>query len=372
MPYLSLYFTEDIGMNAGAFGVFMAVSSLSGVVVNSLIANRSDRELDRKWIIMFAIISSALGYASYLVFHNFFILLIVVSLFSGLGAPVMPQIFAYAQESANVSNPDDKTFAMSTLRSLFSLGFLVGPLAGTLFLTWMGYKGLFLGTSTIYLTIASLVFLFLQKKAVESNTGKRKSTGTASLKNRQIWQPFIAFIFLFAVITINSFNTPLFIVNELHGTHTDVGLVVSVCAGLEIPIMLVLGALSRKISNHTLMMIACVIAVIYYIILSVSTHSWQLIAAQLLQATFIAIVLGNGLSYFMNLLPNSPGLSTTIYSNGSIIGRLVGNLGGGIIAQFAGFRHVYWICLAIVILVLLILWRTRSHAEMELDTVHTR
>ncbi|WP_244999159.1 sugar efflux transporter [Paenibacillus aceris] len=371
MPYLSLYFTEDIRMSAGAFGVFMAVSSLSGVVVNSLIAKHSDRGLDRKWIIMFAIISSALGYASYLVFHNYFILLIIVSLFSGLGAPVMPQIFAYAQESANVSNPDDKTFAMSTLRSLFSLGFLVGPLVGTLFLTWMGYKGLFLVTSAIYLTIASLVFLFLQKKAVESNTAKRKSTSTASFKNRQIWQPFIAFIFLFAVIAINSFNTALFIVNELHGTHTDVGLVVSVCAGLEIPIMLVLGALGRKISNHTLMMIACVIAVIYYIILCLSTHPWQLIAAQLLQATFIAIVLGNGLSYFMNLLPNSPGLSTTIYSNGSIIGRLVGNLGGGIIAQFTGFRHVYWVCLALVILSLFILWRTRTHAEIEIHKGHT-
>ncbi|WP_246313940.1 hypothetical protein [Paenibacillus foliorum] len=59
MPYLSLYFTEGIGMSAGAFGVFMAVSSLSGVVVNSLIAKRSDRGMDRKLIILFAIISSA-------------------------------------------------------------------------------------------------------------------------------------------------------------------------------------------------------------------------------------------------------------------------------------------------------------------------
>ncbi|EKQ58101.1 MULTISPECIES: hypothetical protein [unclassified Clostridium] len=36
-PYLSLYCTEDFGMSAGAFGIFMAVSSLSGVFVNSLI-----------------------------------------------------------------------------------------------------------------------------------------------------------------------------------------------------------------------------------------------------------------------------------------------------------------------------------------------
>jgi hypothetical protein len=37
--------------------------------------------------------------------------------------------------------------------------------------------------------------------------------------------------------------------------------------------------------------------------------------------------MGNGLSYFTDLLPHSPGQSTTLYYNGSIIGRLVGNMG---------------------------------------------
>jgi SET family sugar efflux transporter-like MFS transporter len=148
-PYLSLYLTEDLGMSAGAFGILIAVSSISGVVVNSLIAKRSDSGLDRKWIIIFATISAALGFASYLVFHNFFVLLIVVTLFNGLAAPAIPQIYAYAQESANASKSDDKTFAMSTLRSLISLGFLLGPLVGTLILGAVGYKGLFLGTAAI-------------------------------------------------------------------------------------------------------------------------------------------------------------------------------------------------------------------------------
>ncbi|CAM2855713.1 sugar efflux transporter [Paenibacillus sediminis] len=373
MPYLSLYCTEDLGMSAGAFGVFMAVSSISGVVVNTLIAKRSDSGLDRKWIIISAMLSSALGYASYLVFHNFFILLIAVSLFNGLGAAAMPQIYAYAQESANASKSDDKTFAMSALRSLVSLGFLIGPLGGTLILGAFGYKGLFLGTSAIFLTITVLVFLFLQeRKAAQNNIRKRRSTVTYTLKSRQIRLPLIAFIFLFAVNAINGINTPLFIVNELQGSHADVGLVVSISAGLEIPIMLVLGALSRKISNHALMIYGCFISIIYYILLSVSTQSWHLIAAQLLQATFVAIIMGNGLSYFTDLLPNSPGLSTTIYTNGSIIGRLVGNLGGGVIAQFAGFRHVYWVCLALVVLSFLILWNTRSYRQTEVPTEYTQ
>ncbi|SMF84974.1 Predicted arabinose efflux permease, MFS family [Paenibacillus uliginis N3/975] len=371
-PYLSLYATEDLGMSAGAFGVFIAVSSLSGVVVNSLIVKRSDSGLDRKWLIILAMLSSALGYASYLVFDNFIILLIVITIFNGYGASAMPQIYAYAQESAIESQTSDRTFAMSTLRSLVSLGFLIGPLVGTLILGLLGYRGLFLGTSAIYLTIASLIFLFLQKrKTVQGNDKKRKSKATSSLKNRQIMQPLIAFTLLFAVNAINGINTPLFIINELQGTHMDVGLVVSISAGLEIPIMLTLGALGRKISNHSLMIIGCFVALIYYSILSISTDSWQLIAAQLLQATYVAIVMGNGLSYFTDLLPDSPGLSTTIYYNGSIIGRLVGNMGGGIIAQFVGFRHVYWACLAIVIFSLFILWRTKPHRESEAATGHT-
>lgn len=68
MPYLSLYSTEEFGMSTGAFGIFMAVSSLSGVLINSFIAQRSDSGINRKNIIIFAMFSSALGYARGLLF----------------------------------------------------------------------------------------------------------------------------------------------------------------------------------------------------------------------------------------------------------------------------------------------------------------
>lgn len=120
-----------------------------------------------------------------------------------LGAPAIPQIYAYAQELATESRSDDKTFAMSALRSLISLGFLIGPLGGAFIFGYFGYKGLFTGTSFIYLVIASLIFFFLKRRAIRNNTGKRKSIVNSSLKNRRIWQPFIAFIFLLIVNFIN-------------------------------------------------------------------------------------------------------------------------------------------------------------------------
>ncbi len=366
MPYLSLYGTEVLGMSTAAFGVFMAVTSLAGVLANTFIAAYSDSGVDRKWLIVAALLSSAVGYGSYLLFENFFFLLLSVSFFNGFGAAAMPQIFAYAQESANESKSDDKTFAKSTLRSLVSLGFLVGPLVGTLLLATLGYVGLFLATSILFLTIATLVIFFLKnKKMPEGQVAAKKKTSISSLRHKGIALPFVAFIFLFAVNAINGINTPLFIVNELGGSHADVGLVVSICAGLEIPIMLFFGSLGKRISNHRFILFGCVVAVIYFVALGFAAASWQLIVAQLFQATLVAVLMGNGLSYFSDLIPTSPGIAATVYSNGSTLGRLVGSLSSGFIAQVAGFRFVNWVCVAMVTVAFLLLQKTSTVKEVQ-------
>ncbi|GLX65833.1 sugar efflux transporter [Paenibacillus glycanilyticus] len=364
MPYLALYCTEELGMSAGAFGAFTAVSSLSGVLANSIIGKYSDRKLNRKRIIIIATISSALGYLSYTAFNDYVVLLVMVSFFSGLGASAMPQIYAYAQESANESKSEEKTFAMSILRSLVSLGFLIGPLFGTLILGGGNYRGLFLGTAAIFITVSAIVFIFLPNRSALRKT-KSVDIEKQAINRKRIWSPMIAIIFLLAVNAINGIITPLLIVNELHGTHTDVGLVVSICAGLEIPIMFVLGALGKKLSNHSLMISACFISILYNIVLIVSTDAWQLIVAQILQAVFVAIVMGNGLGYFTELLPNSPGMSSTMYYNGSILGRLLGNLGGGLVAQFVGIRDVYWVCLAVAMVAFFILRSYKPQKQLE-------
>ncbi|WP_424474918.1 sugar efflux transporter [Oceanobacillus kimchii] len=356
VPYLSLYGTGVIGMSTGTFGIFMAISSLTGVIANTMIANYSDTGMDRKWIILAAMYSSACGYASYVVFDSFLGLLLSVSFFNGLGAAAMPQMFAYAHESATESQIDDKTFVKSTLRSLFSLGFLIGPLIGTMLLAAFSYNGLFLGTTAIFILLSTLVYFFLPKRkmAISSKPNIRKQT-LFSQETKKLLIPFIAFILLFAVVAVNSLNTPLLIIHELNGSHADVGLMVGLSAGLEIPIMLTFGALSKKISNHNIVMMSCVIGIFYFTALGIAMASWQIIVAQILQATFVAVVLGNGLSYFSDFLPNSPGVAATVYANASTLGRLSGNLMGGFGAELAGFRYVNWLCVSVLVISFIVL-----------------
>ncbi|WP_144027316.1 sugar efflux transporter [Paenibacillus selenitireducens] len=367
-PFLSLYCTEVLGMSTGAFGLFMATLSLCGVIVNSLIASRSDKGMDRKIIIMVATMSYAMGYGSYLVFHNYYVLLVVVALFIGIGSPAMSQIFASARESLIESESQDTTFANSLLRSLFSLGFLIGPLVGTVLLTNVGYKGVFSGTSIIFLIITVSVFLFLKpmpKKIGAMSISQDKSP----LRQKQVLVPFIALIILFICHSTNYINTALFIVHTLNGTKADVGIVTSLCAGLEVPIMIGLGLLSARVSSRSLMISGCLVGLSYYAVMLVSTQVWQIVAAQLLQATFVAILMSIGLSYFQELMPHMAGTATTMFSNATIIGNLVGNISGGFFAQVAGYRNVYLMCLMLGAAALFLFTRTKAQTVNEGVTV---
>ena len=74
------------------------------------------------------------------------------AIFQGCFAPAMPQMYASARESINTSTSKDRAkFANAVLRSMFSFGFLFGPLIGALLLSFKGYAGLFGGTITIIL-----------------------------------------------------------------------------------------------------------------------------------------------------------------------------------------------------------------------------
>src|SRR5690625_3732785 len=123
MPYLSLYGTGVIGMSTGAFGVFMAISSLTGVIANTMIANYSDTGMDRKWLILAAMLSSACGYTSYIVFDSFLGLLLSVSFFNGLGAAAMHKWLAIRMDQAMKVNSINKPLAKPTWAPCFHWAF---------------------------------------------------------------------------------------------------------------------------------------------------------------------------------------------------------------------------------------------------------
>lgn len=346
-PFLSIYFTEQLGVSIGMFGLYLAVTLIAGIWISTLIGRRSDLGLNRKSVYLFSTLSNVLAFSGYLFIQDFPILFIYMTVFTALGAPGMPQLFAISREAVIKSHFTERAFANSTLRSAFSLGFITGPLIGTLLLAAIGFKGIFWGTIGAFLLVALLVFLFLKL-----NTEMKSSNAEANIKsfrlaqNRDILIPFLIMILMY---------TALFITNNLGGTTSHVGLVSSICAALEIPFMIVLGLLSAKYSNRILVFCGAIFGGAYYFVILISNEMWQMLAAQILLAVFVAVISAIGISYIQDLLPSMPGYASTLYSNSSTIGRLIGSLVGGGVASIVGYRYSFIFCFILIIVAAIML-----------------
>ncbi|WP_248549529.1 sugar efflux transporter [Paenibacillus odorifer] len=350
-PFLSIYFTEQLGVSVGLFGVFLATTLIAGIWISTLIGRRSDLGLNRRNIYLVSTLCNALAYSGYLLIGDFTILFIYMIVFTALGAPGMPQLFAIAREAVNKSDFTDTAFANSTLRSAFSLGFITGPLIGTLLIAAVGFKGIFSGTIGVFLLVALLISLFLKSNTeVKSSTAEVKVKSFRLGQNRNVLLPFLIMILMYVAHWTSSINTALFITNNLGGTTSDVGLVSSICAALEIPFMIMLGLLSAKYSNRILMMCGAILGGAYYLVVITSGAMWQMLAAQILLAFFVAVISAIGISYIQDLLPNMPGYASTLYSNSSTIGRLIGSLVGGLLPSVVGYRYSFVLCFILVII----------------------
>lgn len=150
----------------------------------------------------------------------------------------------------------------------------------------------------------------------------------------------LGFVLLQCAGSIGVQALPLFIGQDLHGGVRDAGLILGLCAGLEIPLMLGFGMLSTRVSLHRLLLIGAGCSVSYYAVATLSGASWQLAVAQLLNATSIAANGGLGVTYVQDMLPRHPGRASTLFTNGYPAGAM---LAGPILgaAQHLGYRSAY-------------------------------
>lgn len=163
VPYLVLFATNDLGMTSSQYGLLLALAAISQFIVNTIVARFSDtRNINRKLIIVAALFMGAVSFSIYFYIHEIWIFIAMYAIFQGCFAPAMPQMYASARESINASASKNKAkFANAVLRSMFSFGFLFGPLIGALLLSANGYSGLFGGTITIIIfTLLLQVFFF--------------------------------------------------------------------------------------------------------------------------------------------------------------------------------------------------------------------
>jgi SET family sugar efflux transporter-like MFS transporter len=243
---------------------------------------------------------------------------------------------------------------ISTLRTLFSVAWVGGPPLAALVLAQHGFVATY-GMAAAMYVIAAVVVLFglPEVGAAEAGTDEMPAAATPAAR-RTIMLVVAGFVAVQVTTVLGVQAMPLFVTADLGGSVRDAGLILGLCAALEIPLMLGFGALAARLPSRRLILFGVLAAIGYQALATVTTTVWLLAAAQLLNAAGIATVSGLGISYAQDLMPDRPGQATTMITNTFIIGQiLAGPLFG--VAQHFGFRLAYGMNLGLCVVGLLLL-----------------
>ncbi|ONI86781.1 MFS transporter [Saccharothrix sp. ALI-22-I] len=355
-PFMSLFLIKEVQAGPVAVGAFLLVSALVSMLVSTLIGRFSDSRAIRRTLLAVAGVAGALAWVLLAVLRDYWLLMVVAVTLSAVASSQMPQMFAYARQLLERSGSAKAPLVMSGLRMTMSIAWVGGPPLGALLIVGGGFTGLFAASAAVYVlaVVVTLVWLpELGPSATPSHEVRRESG-----LRREVVLAASAFVLLQGATAVGVAAMPLFITENLGGTAGDAGLVLGLCAALEIPLMLGFGALAIRFNHRVLVLAGGAVALAYYAIMLATQATWQVMAAQVLHAVVISAVMGVGISYFQDLAPDRPGYASTLYTNtAKTSAMLAGPLLG--LAQHLGYRTAYGMGLVMSVLGLALLLAAR-------------
>jgi MFS transporter, SET family, sugar efflux transporter len=129
----------------------------------------------------------------------------------------------------------------------------------------------------------------------------------------------------------------------------DVGLVAGACAALEIPSMLIWGALLKRLSVVQAMVVGAAIYAGFMALLGIASEPWHIYALLLPNAFGVSAILSLPLTYYQDLLQGRPGLGTSLNQISAFLSNGISAAGFALGAALLGYSHSAWLGVAMVV-----------------------
>ncbi|MFI5913012.1 MFS transporter [Dactylosporangium sp. NPDC051541] len=339
-PYLVLFGADRAHLSPLRVGVFMSVIAVSGLVVTSWLGRRYDRGPGR-WPAVVAVLAPAAGYLALSTTTSYARLLVIGAALLGAGLAAFSQVFALARTHLDQASGTASSRGTLALRSAFSLAWAVGPILGAAALAWRGYSALLLLTALAFALVVAPLLLLGPTPATPRPADHPR---TPTRPPRPVLLVAAGFMLFNTAMCAGSVALPLYITRTLARADQDVGLLASTCAVAEIRAALALILLPARVSRQRVILLGMLLFVAYFTLVPAVSSLPLLLAAQVARGLAIAAVNALGITYMQDLLPDSPGRATALFSNAFITASLVSGLVAGATAQTLGYRAALLLC----------------------------
>ncbi|GAA0495424.1 putative sugar efflux transporter [Paractinoplanes deccanensis] len=330
--YIVLFAADVVGLTPLQIGVWSSVFAVGGITIGWWLGRLFDRRPARAYGIAVILVGAA-GYALLPRVSSFLVLLLMAGTILGAMGAAFPQLFSLARAVLGEGAAGQRSVPL--LRSAWSLAWAVGPLLGALVLSRAGYSWLMWTAAAVFL-VAGLAVFAVPKPGVVQAAGSAPGRTPVLLT--------VSVTLFFTAMFAGGLALPLYVTRALHQPAASVGVLLSVCAAVEVVATLGLAVLPARLSQRALIAGGFGSFVGYYALTVVSTGMPLLVLGQALRGVGIAIVGAAGIRYFQDLLAPATGRATTLFANASTAGLLVSGIVSGVAISHFGYRATLLLC----------------------------
>lgn len=342
--YMILVAVERAGMSPLQLSVFLTAAAASGIVMTALFGRWLDRH-PRRWPLLVALISTVLGYGLIAFVTDVVVLIVIAATLLGLAAPAFPLLFGIAKRHLDGQDPRLASSGMAALRMIASLAWAIGPALGALCFALWGYTGVNLGGAGFGL-VALIVVLTanLRPLPAEDVEAHLPAAGIG-----RAMPAAIAMVLFHSAMFLGSTAMVVVVVRDLAGSEIDVGLLFSLCAGLEVVLMSAFVVLPARRASRAAIAVGFGLFAAYFVAPllwpSLATLYWT----QIIRAAAIAILSVLGMMHLQDLMPTRPGAAAALFANATNASFLISGLTAGAWAAFFGYWSIFGLSAALAI-----------------------
>ncbi len=252
-------------------------------------------------------------------------------------------------------------------RAIVSFAWVGGPPLATFIMGTLGNRAILpvLAVVAILNVVTAVAMVRRRRTAVRTgvNAPQAPVAEARPFARRTVVAVVVGFIALQATNSAAVSVMGLFVTERLGLPLVWSGVALGVSALVEIPALLIIGKLSRRVSSQRLLVSGCIAGVAYYAAMTLLTGPVLLVLVQPLNSWFFGVVAGVGLTLFQDLIPR-PGLASGLFTNTRRVGAIVS---GVIIAAGSttalGYQGVFAICTVVAFGALVLIEVTRRSAR---------
>ena len=387
-PYMNVYYSDQ-NISPSKIGILASVASFSGLAIQPIWASISDRTGRKKDIYSIIVAGCVIMPLTYYLGNTFGFFLVIALCYSVFNSSVIPLGDSLVTHQANLHKMEFSRIRLGGTLFYAATVFLVG-----------GYfkehsSHMFFFASGAYLILFVLVRLLpknvneppkaktaaVRKSAEQSEAGAETASETNPAEARKgllrIYKnKTILFVIGFSLINQIGliFYQAYFgvYIQSLGYTQAEIGVMNSISALSEVPVLLLIAWFTRKFGTIKLMAFACVMMSLR-VFLATGENLWIMGVSQAMHGLAYMICHYSSAVYISkNVVPGNEAKGMSLYSIVQIpVGAVLGNICGGFLAEKLGYHDAYvtvsciLACLTILIIAAYAVLRKRKDFQTD-------